>query len=158
MIDLLKEYKVFNECTSQELDEVARMCQRITFKEGERIFEADSPAEYLYIVGKGAIELRFKITHYQAPKEITLDRKFKGDAFGWSGLTEPYAYSLSAVAMQDAELLKLKASNIERLCLKNNHFGYVFMKNISEIIAARFATLQRLVVDMIQEHLKEKER
>lgn len=157
MIDLLKEAAVFKDFTSQELIEISKICQRVAFKSGERIFEAESPAEYLYIVSQGAVELRFKVTHYFASKEITLDRKFNGDAFGWSALTEPYIYTLSALTMQDSKLLKFKANDIMKLCTDNNHLGYHLMKNIAEIIGERFASIQRILIDVIQQNLKEKE-
>ena len=157
MIDLLKECRVFKECSDQELAQAAKICQKVSFKNGEPIFEADSSAEYLYVVGTGAVELRFKVTQYQASTGIALDRKFKGDVFGWSALTEPYIYTLSALAMQDCELVNLKANDMKGLCNKNNHMGYVLMKNISEIIGERFASIQRILIDVIQQNLKEKE-
>ncbi len=157
MIDLLKECRVFKECSDQELAQTAKICQKVSFKNGEPIFEAGSSAEYLYVVGTGAVELRFKVTHYQASTGIALDRKFRGDAFGWSALTEPYVYTLSALAMQDCELVNLKANDMKGLCNKNNHMGYVLMKNISEIIGERFASIQRILIDVIQQNLKEKE-
>ncbi|MFQ5865186.1 MAG: Crp/Fnr family transcriptional regulator [bacterium] len=158
MIDLLKESRVFRECSTQELEAIAKICHRVTFKNGERICEAESPAEYLFIVSEGAVELRFKVTHYHAAKEITLDRKFKSEAFGWSALTEPFIYTLSALAMQDSELLRIKANDIKGLCTKNNHLGFVIMKNIAEIVGERFASVQKILIDVIQQNLIEKER
>lgn len=158
MIDLLKDSRIFKECTNRELEAISNICQRITLKNGERIFETEIPAEYLYIVGEGAVELRFKVTHYHASKEITLDRIFKSEAFGWSALTEPFIYTLSALAMQDSELLRIKANDIKRLCSENNHLGFNIMKNIAEIIGERFASLQKILIDVIQQNLIEKER
>lgn len=158
MIELLKQARVFKEFTTQELQEIANICERITFKSGERIFEAESPAEYLYIVAKGGVELQFKVTHYHALKEVTLDRKLEGEAFGWSALTEPHHYTLSAMAMQDSELLRIKANDIKKLCAENNHLGYILMQNIAEIIGERFASVQKLLIDIIQQNLIEKER
>ncbi|MFQ6113592.1 MAG: Crp/Fnr family transcriptional regulator [bacterium] len=158
MIELLKEARVFKECTSQELQEIAKICQRRAFKNGERIFEAESPAQNLYRVAEGAVELNFKVVHYHASKEMTLDRKFKGEAFGWSALTEPFIYTLSAIAVQDSVLLTIKANDIKKLCTENNHLGYVLMKNIAEIIGGRFASVQKILIDMIQQNLIEKER
>ncbi|MFQ5650003.1 MAG: Crp/Fnr family transcriptional regulator [bacterium] len=157
MIDLLRVSRVFKELTDDELQEVANCCQRVSLEIGERIFEAETPAEYLFIVGRGSVELRFRVTHYHATKEIILERKFKGDTLGWSALAEPYVYTLSAVTMQDSELLKLKASDIKGVCEQNKRIGYVLMKNISEIIGERFASIQRLVIDLIQDNLNEKQ-
>lgn len=158
MIDLLKQTLVCKDFNSQELQDIANICQRVTLKNGERICEAESPAEYLFIVSEGAVELRFKVTYYHAAKEITLDRKFKSEAFGWSALTEPFIYTLSALAIQDSELLRIKAEHIKRVCAENNHLGYILMKNIAEIIGERFASVQKILIDMIQQNLIEKER
>ncbi len=157
MVDLLKESRVFKEFTTQELGKIANICARIALKDGERIFEAESPAEYLYIVAEGAVELHFKVIYYHALKEMTLDRKFKGEAFGWSALTEPNIYTLSALAMQDSELLRIKANDIIKLCAENNHLGYILMKNIAEIVGERFASIQKILIDVIQQSLKDKE-
>lgn len=157
MIDLLKRSSVFKELTHDDLQEIAKSCQRVSLKIGERVFEAESPAEYLVIVSSGSVELRFKVSHYHASKEIILDRKFAGDAFGWSALAEPYVYTLSAVTMQDSELLKIEANDLKRVCEQNKDIGYILMKNISEIIGERFASLQRVLIDLIQYNLNEKE-
>lgn len=156
MIYLLKESRVFKELTDDELQEIAKFCQRVSYKFGDRIFEAETPAEYLFIIGNGSVELRFKVTHYYASKEIVLERKFKGDALGWSALTEPYIYTLSAITMQDSELLKFSAKDIRRVCEKNKYLGYILMKNISEIIGERLTAIQRLVIQIIQKELDEK--
>ena len=127
-------------------------------KAGERIFEAKSPAEYLYVVNEGMVEIRFNVTYFNATKEITLERRLKGDALGSSALSKPNIYTLSALAVQDSELIKFKASDIKQLCDENAHLGYVVMNNISEVIGERFASVQKILVDVIQQSLREKER
>lgn len=158
MLDLLKETRVFKGCTIQELQDIANFCQRTTFKNGEYIFKAKSPAEYLYIVQEGVVELRFKVTLYLASREITIDRKFEGNVFGWSALVEPHIYTLSAIAVKDSELVRINEKDLKRLSKENHHLGYTLMKNISEIIGERFELLQKILIDFIQKDLKEKER
>jgi CRP-like cAMP-binding protein len=157
MIDLLKEARLFKECTNNELKDIADICHKITFRNGEYIFFADTPAEFLYIVQDGAIDLRFLVTHYSASKEITMDRKFRGEAFGWSALTEPHVYTLSALAANDTELLRINEKDMMGLCKENSHLGYVLMKTIAEIIGERFDLVQKLLIDVIQKNLDEKE-
>jgi CRP-like cAMP-binding protein len=157
MIDLLKVCSIFDECTEQQMAEIAKFCQMASFSNNQRIFEAESRAEFLYIVVEGAIELRFKVTHFTASKEIILDRKFKGDFFGWSATTEPYVYTLSAVTMNDSKLVKIMADDIKALCEKDNRLGYLLMKNICEVISERLSAMQRILMDMVRERFKEKE-
>ncbi|MFQ5640238.1 MAG: Crp/Fnr family transcriptional regulator [bacterium] len=157
MINVLKGISIFEECSRQELEPIAGLCRKATFKLGQRIFEAGNPFEYLCLLSEGEIELRFEVNCLNTSREITLDRKFKGETFGWSALTPPQIPSLSAVAVQDSEVLKVSANDIKRLCQENSHLGYVLMKNVSTIISQRFTTLQRTLIDVIQQHLKEKE-
>lgn len=157
MIDSLEECRLFTGCSKEELADIGNICQRIAFKKGHHLFEAGSPAEYLFIVIGGAIELRFKVTHYNAPQELTIDRILKGEAFGWSALSEPNIYTLSGLSTTDSELLQVKANDIMKLCKENYHLGYILMKNIAAIVGERFATMQKILIDVIQQHLIKKE-
>jgi CRP-like cAMP-binding protein len=157
MIDLLEKTRIFRGCSGQELTQLVNLSEKITSREGDVIFEIESPAEYLYVISDGAVELRFRVTHYSAPREVTLDRKWRGDAFGWSALTEPKVYTVSALATRDSELLRFKASDIEGLCNEADHLGFVIMRNVSEIIGERFATLQKMLIDFVQQGLTQRE-
>jgi CRP/FNR family cyclic AMP-dependent transcriptional regulator len=157
MLQVLKESRLFREFTNQELEEIADVCKTITFKNGEHIFEAKSFAEYLYIVSEGAVELRFEINYYNASQELILERKTRGEAFGWSALTKPNIYTLTALAVQNSDLLILNERDLKELCVKNDHLGYILMKNIAEIIGERFQMIQNMLINEIQQNLKEKE-
>ena len=157
MLDLLKEVRVCKGCTEAELQEIAEICERITFKNRERVFEAQRPAEYLYIVGKGLIDLRFSVTHYLASAEITLDQIGNGEIFGWSTFAYPYLYTVSAIAVRDSQLLKIKQTNLNQICTTNSHLGYGIMSKIAQTIGERFALVQKILVNEVQHGLSEKE-
>jgi CRP-like cAMP-binding protein len=145
MVSLLKEARIFEDCTTQELEDIATICERVSFTSGESLFEANSPAEHLFLIIKGLVELHFNVTHYNA-------------ALGWSSaLTQPRVYALSAMAVKDSELLKIRVNDIEKLCMESNHLGYVVMKNISETISKRFQVLRHMLIDEIQHELNQKE-
>lgn len=158
MHQMLKEHRLFKECTDQELGEIDNICQKITFKENEIIFKAKGSAKYLYLISEGAVELLFEVKYYNASQNITLDRKTKGDVFGWSALTKPNIYTLSARAAQNSDLLRINEKDINELCAKNDHLGYILMKNISEIIGERFELIQKILIYEVQQNLKDKEQ
>ncbi len=97
------------------------------------------------------------VVHYTVQQDFTIDRKAPGDMFGWSALTEPYRYTLSAVVTKDAEALKIHRLVIKRLCEQNIFFGYMLMKNIATIIGERFALARQMLTEIIQQDLSEKE-
>lgn len=157
MKDILKVTRIFKECSEEELKKISEICELVFYKKEEKIFDERSPAEYFYFVVDGTVELRFTVTHYLASREITIDRKFKSDVFGWSALTKPHIYSLSAVTTKDTNLVRIHESRLKQLCIDNNHLGYIIMKNISEIIGERFDIMQKMLIDVIQQHLSKKE-
>ena len=158
MLQILKESRLFNKCTAQELHEIVTICHTISIKSGEIIFNAKSPAEYLYIVNAGAVEIHFTVKYYNASQKITLEQKNRGDIFGWSALTNPHIYTLSAIAVQNSELIRLDSKDIKELCKANDHLGYVVMNSIAEIIGERFQIVQKMMIEEVQQNLKQKER
>ncbi len=160
MIDLLKKAKIFQDCTGKELEDIVQFCEKMSVRNGERIFDQENQANNLYIVSEGLVVLRFKVSYFDVIKEITLDRKINDETFGWSSvaMSPSHSYTLSAEAAKDSVLIRIDAKDIIKLCEKNNHIGYVLMKNIAEIAAERFTFLQRILIDIIQQNLKDKER
>lgn len=157
MIDHLKKTRLFHDCTERELEEVASHAEQVTFQTDEQIFAGQSAAEHLYIVLSGAVELRFTVTHLLVSKEIALDRITEYRALGWSALTAPHLYTLSAVATRETTLLRIHRNALQKICEKENHFGYALMKNLAEIIGERFVLIQKILIDLIQQNIKEKE-
>jgi len=157
MVDLLQQTRLFRECTRHELEDIARYCEKARCYEGQRIFEAKQPAEDIFIVKNGIIDLTMTVVHYTVPQDITIDRKSAGDVFGWSALTEPYRYTLSAVAVKESEVLKINRLVIKRMCEQNIFFGYMLMKTIAAIIGERFALARQMLMEMIQQDLSEME-
>lgn len=157
MIELLKKFKIFDGMTEGELQEIAEACQVKKFQKGACVFKAQEPAESLFLVNKGKIELRFRVSYHNVSTEISLDKVSESEAFGWSALTHPFRYTLSAFVAEDSELVEIKESDIKRICQNNKHLGYILMNNIAKIIGQRFSTMQRILIQEIQQSLKKKE-
>ena len=157
MIHLLKKFNLFEGTGEKDLQEIAEICRLQQFKKGACVFKAGDPAESLFMVNKGKIELRFKVSYHNVSTEIALDRLSEGEAFGWSALTHPFRYTLSAFATEDSELVQMRESDIKRICEDNYHLGYILMQNIAKIIGQRFSTIQAVLIQEIQRDLKKKE-
>lgn len=153
----LARFAIFQDLTPEELEALAKLCKATKPKKGEKLFQTGEDATSLFLVCAGEVELRFKVIYYNATVEILLEKKTEGEVFGWSALTHPYKYTLSAYAAEDSELLQMKQADIKSLCEANNHLGYVFTKNLARIISQRFQTLQAALTKEIQEDLKQKD-
>lgn len=157
MIEGIERFAIFQGLTADELRTVTEFCQMAKVKKGETIFRAGEPAGVFFLVRAGKIELRFKLSYYNATVEIPLETKVAGESLGWSAVTHPYQYMLSAYAVEESELLQIRRADIKSLCEANHHLGYLFMKNITRIIGERFHMLQGALAKEIQDGLKRKD-
>jgi CRP-like cAMP-binding protein len=157
MISQLRSFSLFQDLTQDELEAVTELCKLTRVEKGERIFQAGAEARSLFLLSAGEVDLRFDVVCYNAPVEILLERKGPGEVLGWSAVTYPYQYTLSAYAREDSELLEIKQADIEGLCGANHHFGYIFMKNTALIIAQRFQLAQQALTKEIQESLRHRD-
>ena len=157
MLELLKQSRIFEGLGEDELQKIMKICQIAKFNHGEKIFEIGEPAEHLFIVKEGEIELRFQVTYQNISTGICLERKVRGEPLGWSALTEPYKYTLSAFAITDSELLQMSHKELKELCEENSHLGYVLMSNIARLIAKRFISTQQRLIHEIKQALERKD-
>lgn len=157
MIEGLERFEVFQGLRAEELEPIAKLCTVTKLKRGDGVFQAGEHADALFLVRAGTIELRFEASHSNATVEIPLEITMRGEIFGWSAVTSPYKYTLSAYATEDSELVRIKHADLRSLCEANSHLGYIFMKNIARVIGKRFQIAQQMLVKEIQDGLKQKD-
>jgi CRP-like cAMP-binding protein len=157
MLDQLKQSRIFEGLSEDELQKITEISQVAKFKKGVKIFEIGDAAEHLFIVKEGEVELRFQVTYQNISHDVCMERKCRGEPLGWSALTEPYKYTLSAHSATDSELLQMGHNELIELCESNNHLGYVLMRNIARLIARRFMLTQEKLIREIQQSLKKKD-
>lgn len=154
MIEGLEKFSILQGLGPEELDVIAKFCKRSKVSKGETVFQIGEPADSLFLVCGGKIELRFNVIYHNTTAEICLDIKVQGDAFGWSAIIPPYKYTLSAYATEDSELLQIGRDDIQNSCEANTHLGYMFMRNTARVIGQRFEGSQEMLVKEIQHGLK----
>lgn len=152
MIELLEESALFGGCTPPQLEAIAACCERLAYQAGAIVFEAQAPAEHLYVVERGPIELHFPLTCYGVAQQVTVDRKLRGDVLGWSSLVAGRRYTLSATAMGEATLLRIRGDRLEAL-FEDHDFGYTVTRRLADIIGQRFNVMQQMLIDMLQDRV-----
>src|SRR5574337_1139574 len=157
MLDALRATPAFSGCTTSELEQVVTICDKMTIKQSEQLFAPDSPADTIYIVEDGAIELRFYADYYNEPQPIPVDRLFRGDLVGWSALSDDGYFTLAAIALRDTSLLRMQGVKLRKLCADNHHFGYIVQRNVAAIIARRFTLVLKMLIKTVQDDFKRRE-
>ncbi len=142
----LRECQVFQRLTDDQLEKISTLCSREVYEAGATIFKAGSMAERLFVVVEGKVALQMEVPTEHLRKRITVDTIRKGDLFGWSGIVEPYIYTLSAVCLQTATLLSIDAQKLSSLLKEDCPIAYEVFQGLNHIISSRLHDTRQLLV------------
>lgn len=127
---LLKQISIFAGLAEAQLDFVAARSRIAEFEKDEPIYSQGDPPDAFYGLISGRVRV-FVRTHPQA-KETVLEVLHRGDYFGTISLLTNEPHSVTAEAMNDSILLKVKHQDFEAI-----------LKEIPEVAIHLSTTLSR---------------
>ena len=133
-------------CKGLSVDELSRLtacCRPDSRLQEERIGREGDEASDVFFLKEGEVELRFEMPGRESGPEMAISRVKPGDTFGWSALVPPHRYTLSSYCGSvRCAFYRLDRQELLRLFEDNPHIGYIFMRNLTLVIAKRFHALQ----------------
>lgn len=138
--EVLRRYPFFGGLASEHLNAIAMLADEETFQKGDLIFEADRPAETLYFLMEGGVDL-----HYLVIDEInsTLHKEFfiseinAGEPFGLSALIDPYHYTGAIRAAGFCRVLRFNAAGLRALCELDPKIDAALMRQMTKALMSR---------------------
>lgn len=146
-VEVLRKVDLLQGLQDKELESMAQLGVERSYKLGEKIFAEDSAGDELYILkkGKASIELAIKGDAMFTALNIVSE----GQIFGELALIDRGLRSATAKSLIDCEVLVLPRDKLYRLFEENTRIGYVVMRNIATVLAARLRkTNQQLIQTM----------
>ena len=113
---------------------------------GTLIFEQGDYADYLYLVAKGEVTIRYRPDDGPA---ITVTRVQPGGIFGWSAAMGHPSYTCQAICALDSEVLRIRGTDLRMLCDKHTELGKVILARLTAVIAERKQSQQMQVSAML---------
>ena len=135
----LKAFNLFAGLDEAELAEIARLCARRTYESGAEIFSPGTPAGDVFILERGNDVVQIEIAICEHMPKTVIHTLQKGEVFGWAALVPPHQRTGSARCVERASVICLDGKALMDLLDKNDHMGYVVMKNLSGILSSRLA-------------------
>lgn len=142
---------LFHGLKQQTLDLLVPRFEYETFVEDEIIFEQDAPAEKLYVLVDGKVEIRFKPDDGE---QLTVTEIEEGGVFGWSAALGRETYTSCAVSVEDSSAFSVLGEELKQLCEQYPDTGIIILERLAEVIAQRLQKTHAYVIDMLQEGIK----
>lgn len=149
MIDF-KKIPIFSTLNSSDMEEVKPYLIPAKFKKKEAIFSEGDPSGWLYVVTKGKVKIT-KLS--QSGREIILEIISPMDFFGGVAVMRGFPYPANAVAMDDAEVLKISRSNLMRILDRFPNLMYCMAMNIGDRIKGSHEALKNIAVEKVESRI-----
>jgi CRP-like cAMP-binding protein len=144
--ELLRRYPYFAKLGDESLKTVALIAEEVAVPAGTRMFGQGDPANYLYIIIKGELNIQYLLCSGQMR---TVDTLVDGDLLIWSALIEPYRTTAIGTTTKDCRLIRISAAKLRELCSKDPAMGYQLTIQVAKLLAHRLegARIQLAAVD-----------
>ena len=147
--DVIKRCELFWGLSDTQMEELVYLAVQQSFHAGQRIIIEGEPSPNFYIIVKGKVALEMEIrigsrTRRQAAIDVVGENGF----LGWSEFLHLPA-SMSAVALQDTQLLAFEGSLVRRLCAADTGLGYKTMQELLRLASRRFLQTRRTLANVL---------
>lgn len=146
LVDALQAIPWFQELSEEHFKMMCKITHLVNVDQGTTIFSEGDKEENLYIVleGRVAIELYSPV---QGKMRIFTAEPL--DVVGWSSVTPVVRQrTASARAVLDSRLAAVDGQTLRKLCDEDRELGYIIMRRIANVIAARLLITRLQLLDL----------
>ena len=144
----LKKLELFDTLAEKQLEEIAEITEKKSFNKHSHVYERGNGAKHLFVVNKGLVSLRRIDPGDEVG--IAFETREPGGLFGAASFMEPQEYTLTAVCMEDTEVMAIDADNLFELCEKDPTLGFKLMLKIAQIYFERYKSAKRNLHDVVR--------
>jgi len=117
----------------------------------EQLFDQGEPAEYVYIVAEGEVQIWYKPDDGQ---RILLARVRQNGVVGWSTVLGNPAYTSSACCATDCVLLRASGRDLRQLCEQHPQTGRAVLVRLARMVAERLQITHQNVLSLIEQGMR----
>lgn len=144
----LKNLAVFGSLKEKQLEEIAEITERKSYKKHSHVYERGNDAKHLFVVTKGRVSLRRIDPGDEVG--IAFETRDPGGLFGAASFVRPQEYTLTAICLEDTEVMAIDADKLFEMSEKDPALGYQLMLAIAQIYFERYKIAKRSLHDMVR--------
>jgi CRP-like cAMP-binding protein len=138
--ELLRRYPFFGGLTNDHLNGVAMLAEEVIYEQGETIIETGQPANALFFLLEGNVELHYVVVDEINPhlrKDLFVTEINPGEPFGISAVIEPYTYTGTMRTTGVSRVLRFDANGLRALCTVDPKIDAALMRQIASAAMSR---------------------
>lgn len=151
MVPDLELLPLFAGVDAKHLALLRPLFERVSFRAGMTVVEQGDPAEHLYLIEQGKLAICYK--PYDG-ESITVTHVETGGLFGWSAVVGSPEYTSSGIAIEDLDVIRVRGSDLRRLCTENPDAGRAILDRLADAVSARWKNAHEQVRSMLKNGMK----
>ena len=147
--EILRRYPTFAYLDPDQLREVAMISELVEYEGGQTIFEAGEPANYLYLLMEGSVDLHYVVApgnkNHGQRRDFMVGTINPGEILGISALIEPYKLTSAAVATLPCRLVRVSAVELRELCARDVALSCSLLRAVAKTTMERLHATRTLL-------------
>lgn len=157
--NILELVDIFASLKPEHLEQIIKICEPLSYKLHEVIFEEGSPSNDFYIILEGKVEIQIdQETRRDAnkpPPRVRIAVLFRGQSFGEVALVDLGLRSASAVCgSQSCTLLRIRRKDFMELLHSDKEMGFIVMTNLAADLCTKIRNTNYLAREALLYGLK----
>ena len=145
-IAVLKQVSLFAGLDDQTIEQLASISELRDYKSGQQVYAEGEADAALFVVVSGKIRIDKRV---DAEQQQTLQQIKDGEILGAISFVLGGEHSVSAQAIQDAELLVIRRTEFDKLAARNPAVAYRIMLRLAGQLAALLRDMDERFVEMV---------
>jgi CRP/FNR family cyclic AMP-dependent transcriptional regulator len=141
--------EMFDNLTHTQLELVASICEQVSYKKGDVLFEENDASDELYVVSNGGIEILINPSFVgleEGLDSIVLTEMRRGQVLGEVALVDQGLRTATARVNEDnTHVLRIPRKRLMLLCDTYPELGYKLMKNLAADLALKMRNTDLIV-------------
>jgi len=147
MVPDLELFPLFQGVDTEYLAHLRPLFERVSYRAGATVVDQGSPAEHLYLIERGVLQISYK--PYDG-EHITVTHVDPGGLFGWSAVVGSPEYTSSGVAVEDLDTIRVKGSDLRKLCVDYPDAGRVILDKLADAVSTRWKDAHEQVKSILK--------
>ena len=148
---LLEELGFAVDLPESVLDQLAAASALVDYPAGATIFHAGDENHFLYLVHTGHVGLDMHVPGRGRVRMLSIG---PGEMLAWSALLGDGRMTVSAVAVDDTQVVAIAAHKLMYVCRSNHAVGYELMNRMARALAQRLTATRLQLLDLFAEPKK----
>jgi CRP-like cAMP-binding protein len=150
IVNALKRSDMFLGLEDKYLERIASLpsSREKTLRSGEILFRVGEPADILYVLKEGRVDLVAGVSPEAelGKQKLVVEIVTTGGCLGWSAMVAPHYYFLSAIAGVPSVLIGISGSELMALSDKDDYLGYRVFNGLARIIGSRLRDYEQVLM------------